>query len=90
MILAGHLGMTLAELGERMSAQEFDLWRAFHREAPLGVERGDLHAGIVASTIVNFAGKQLKEGHQMTPADFMPKRRDPEPEPDPMQHFGAM
>jgi hypothetical protein len=83
--------MTLGELGERMSGQEFDLWLAYHREAPLGVERADLHAGVVASTVANFAGKQIKDGHSMKPADFMPgRRRDPDPEPDPLEHFGAM
>ena len=88
MVLAGHLGMTLGELGERMSAQEFELWWARHQRVPIGEIRADLHTGIVASTVANMAGKVLK-GQNMPPADFMPKYEKPE-EPDPMQFFGAM
>ena len=45
----------------------------------------------VPPAVANFAGRQLKDGHSMKPADFMPgRRRDPDPEPDPMEHFGAM
>lgn len=79
--------MTLAELGERMSAQEFSLWMHYHARCPIGVIRDDLHAGIVASTVANFAGKVMKEGRSVTPADFMPRR--PDDEPDPAEHFGA-
>ena len=82
--------MTLGELGERMSAQEFDLWRALHRQAPLGPERGDLQAGIVASTVANFAGRQMKDGKSAKPSDFMPAAQEKaDVNPDPMQHFGA-
>jgi len=88
MVLAGHLGMTLGELGERMSAQEFDLWWARHQRVPLGEIRADLHAGIVACTVANMAGKVLK-GQNLPPSEFMPKHEKPE-EPDPMAYFGAM
>lgn len=87
-MLAGHLGMTLGELGERMTAQEFDLWWAYHQQVPIGEIREDLHAGIVASTVANMAGKMLK-GQNVGPGQFMPKYEKPE-EPDPMAFFGAM
>ena len=82
--------MTLGELGERMSAQEFDLWFALHRQAPLGPERGDLQAGIIASTVANFAGRQMKDGKSARPSDFMPTAQErADVDPDPLQHFGA-
>lgn len=91
-MLAGHLGMTLGELEQRMSAEEFDLWMAYHAQFPIGEMCADFHAGVVASTIANMAGKALKEGKLVTPAEFMPHARRDEPpeEPDPAAHFGAM
>lgn len=90
MTLAGHLGMTLAQLGE-MSAAEFDLWAAFHQQYPIGQERADLHAGIVASTVANFSGRQLREGESLAPADFMPcGKREATEEVDPVTFFQAM
>jgi hypothetical protein len=42
-----------------------------HRER---VEHQELLAGIVAATIANFAGKQLKEDVSIVPADYMPSQ----------------
>ena len=83
--------MTLGELGERMSAREFDLWWALHQQDPIGEVRADVRAGLVASTVANMAGKILKGNKPMSVADFMPFRKpDLEVDPDPMAHFGAM
>lgn len=90
LLLAGHLGMTLGELGERMTAREFDLWWAYHRSHPIGDLRDDLRTGILASTVANFSGKTLKPGKTMNPSDFMPTEAKPPEEPDPMEYFGAM
>lgn len=82
--------MTLSQLGE-MSAREFDLWAAFHQQYPIGQERADLHAGIVASTVANFSGKQLREGESLAPADFMPGGKQKEAEEvDPVTFFQAL
>lgn len=80
--------MTLSQLGE-MSAAEFDLWAAFHQQYPIGQERADLHAGIVASTVANFSGKQLRDGESLAPADFMPGKKQTE-EVDPVTFFQAL
>lgn len=90
-MLAGHLGMTLGELGERMSSEEFDLWMAYHAQFPIGEMRADFHAGVVAATIANMAGKRLPDGRSAAPTEFMPDpNRKPPEEPDPAAHFGAM
>lgn len=82
--------MTLGELGERMSAQEFDLWFALHQRDPIGQVRADVNAAVISSTVANMAGKMLK-GKPMSHEEFMPFReRDVEVDPDPMAHFGAM
>jgi hypothetical protein len=81
--------MTLGELGERMSAQEFDLWWSLHMQDPIGSLRSDLHTGLVAATVANMAGKTLK-GKPMCAGDFMLFNRKAEVEPDPAEHFGAM
>lgn len=83
--------MTLGELGERMSAQEFELWMALHARDPIGDIRADIHAGIVASTVANMAGKILKDGKQTAAGDFMPFReKQQDVDPDPAAFFGAM
>ena len=58
MSLALALGKTLEEIGS-MSSAEYALWKDYYREAPF---EPWLHTGLVCSTIVNWAGKQLKDG----------------------------
>lgn len=56
-----------------MSSREFLLWQVFDVESPVGDERADLGFGIVASTLVNWSGKQMKTGAAAAlPRDFMP------------------
>lgn len=86
MHLALRMGRTLGELAETLSAAEFDLWVALHNEAPLDDSRADLHAGIIAAAVANFAGKALPEGRSVSPLDFVPFGPEPE-EPDPLEHF---
>lgn len=68
--------MTLAELGERMSAREFLDWQTFDSLEPIGGERIDLAAGIIASTIAN-ASRDAKRTKPFKPADFMPLAPQP-------------
>lgn len=46
--LAGHLGCTVAELGERMSASELAEWMALMSVEPWGQARGDIQAATAA------------------------------------------
>lgn len=91
MMLALKLGRTLEELGATMSAQEFGLWIALWEENHFGELFADQRAGIIASTIANYAGMTRAKGAEpAAPADFMlykPKeaQRKEEEEPDPMQ-----
>lgn len=90
------LGCTLAELGQRMTAQEFGLWAALYAREPFGDVRGDLQAGIVAATVANYAGRMRSEGAGAAqPGEFMPLIRQdttPEPvqEPDPVKYFSNL
>jgi hypothetical protein len=64
--------MTVADLLSRMSAREFNEWTAYYQLEPLGEQRDDLHAGIIAATVANSGFAQPKRA--ATPADFMPFR----------------
>jgi hypothetical protein len=87
MKLALRLGRTLEELCRTMSSAEFSLWVALYEESPWDDTRADLHAGIIASTIANYAGKVRKDG-TAKPSDFMPfLPREEDEEPDPADHF---
>lgn len=56
-----------------MSDVTLGMWLALERIDPQGEERADLRAGIIASTIANWAGKSLRDGaKQLTPVLFMP------------------
>jgi len=53
---------------EAGSAEEINRWAAYQRiRGPLGPERGDLHAGIIAAAAVSPHCK-----HAPAPIDFMP------------------
>jgi len=52
-----------------MTAREFECWKIAYRFDPWGEERGDLRAGIIASTMVNI---QRTRGALLAPSDFMP------------------
>lgn len=60
--------MTVGEIGERMSALELTEWIAYNRIEPIGPQRADLAAGIVASTVANA---HRSKGPSFKPQDFM-------------------
>ena len=79
--LALAMGRTLSELRATLSYAEFQEWCGYYKIEPWGEDRADLRAGIIASTIANYAGKLRAEGADPAlPADFMPYLERPEPE----------
>lgn len=62
--------MPVGELQQRMSSREFTEWAAYYSLSPFGDERGDLQAGIVASTIANAL--RTEKSKHFRPGDFMP------------------
>jgi len=69
--LALSLGMTVAELSERMDSRELSEWMAYNNLEPFGEERADARSGIVAATIANV--HRGKNTRPYEPKDFMPK-----------------
>lgn len=70
------MGIPVAELQERVSSHDFaEYWVYFNLE-PWGIEREDLRAGIVASTIANANRDPKKKAQPFTPDQFMPKPAD--------------
>lgn len=65
--------MTVAELLSRISSRELSEWMAYYELEPFGMERGDLQAGIVASTVANVNRDPKKQKRPFAPQDFMPK-----------------
>lgn len=65
--LALALGMTRARLITEITGEELAHWIAFYEVNPFGLDRGDLQAGIIASTIANVNSKKTFQ-----PKDFMP------------------
>ena len=64
-----------------MSGAEFAEHLADFERDPWGEQRADLRAAIVASTVVNWSGKQLKKGAEAAqPRDFMPYVEKPKPD----------
>jgi hypothetical protein len=74
--------MTVRELLARIDAVELTEWQAFERlNGPLGGERDDLHAALIAATVVNALSG--KKGRRAKVADFLPKwDRGAEPDPN--------
>ncbi len=72
LLLAGHLGMTLRELGQRMDVAEYKRWLAFHRFVnPLGGEWRQTARIVTATLAPHSNGRPPKED------DFMPIDRPP-------------
>jgi hypothetical protein len=98
MMLALRMGRTLEELCASMSSAEFSLWVEAYKEDQWGDKWHDWRAGVVASTVANFAGKTLPKGAQnLSPQDFMPnvgkdecEEEDEICEPDPFAFFSEM
>lgn len=70
--LALALGMTVAELGERMDSREFSEWMAYYKMEPFGQDRGDIGHAITASVVANA---NAPKGKKFTPMDFLPRRK---------------
>ncbi len=67
--LAKELGMTVARLQSEMGNDELVEWMAYDRIDPFGDWRGDAHAGIIASVVVNT----LSKNGRAKPTDFVLK-----------------
>lgn len=96
-MLALRMGRTVDELYQTMSSREFSMWIALYNEDRWGDDvadrRTDFQAGLVCSTIANFAGKSLKANAKaLVPADFMPSLvvAEKEVELDPVMFFTAV
>jgi len=63
--------MTVGDLGARLSAAELTEWMAYDRLDPIGPERADLGAAIVAATVANV--HRGRGQAPFRPADFMPQ-----------------
>lgn len=64
--------MTVGELLSRASGSELADWVAYERIAgPLGPDRGDVQAGVIASTMANVM--RGKSGRIFKPKDFIPQ-----------------
>jgi hypothetical protein len=71
------------ELLARIDSRELAEWMVYYGLDPFGDVRGDLQAGIVASTIAN--ANKGKNGRAFTPADFMPLIKKPDQSENDMQ-----
>ena len=60
-----------------MTSTQLEEWEAYYQLAPWGYEVESLRAGVVCSTIANFAGKVLADGRRTTPEDFLQISRRP-------------
>lgn len=68
-------GLGAGEFG-RMTPRQF---RALYDRWEQREKREHLRAGIIASTVANFAGRSMKDGDTMSPLDFVPGyKREPE------------
>lgn len=56
----------------RVSAHEWIEWQAYHALEPIGAERADLNAGIIAAVIANVHRDPKRKPDPFTAADFMP------------------
>ena len=68
------LGRTPSEVRD-MSASDLQLMDRYWQEEPWGAYRDNLHAGIVASAVVNASGRAKK---QVSADQFVLKVRDPQ------------
>jgi len=64
--------MTITRLLTEMSWSELDYWQMKYGEEFLGDERADYRLARLESTVANYAGKCLEDGHFVSPSDCMP------------------
>jgi hypothetical protein len=63
--------MTVEQLLENMSYEEFKEWQAYYEIEPFGEYKKDFRAGIIASSIFN--SKRTKQSDKIfSPTDFIP------------------
>lgn len=84
--LAGHLKMTVAELGSRMSHREFREWVEFYRIDPFGPERADFMLAQLCALIANV-NRPRRSSRRFRIADFMPRFHESQ---RPRQSLGEM
>lgn len=84
--LAAHLGMTLEELRQRMTAREYRLWIKLYDIDPWGSYRDDFRAGIIAATIANVHSHQ----HTFSATDFIPQFKAKGAEPEELSNEDVM
>lgn len=60
-MLALQLGMTVADLSERLTAAEEAYWIAYHKEHPFDGERMDVALGQIAQLIHNANSKKPRK-----------------------------
>lgn len=61
--------MTVAELGDRMTARELAEWKAYYELEPFGDLRADYRTGLLASMLANLV--RGKNDKPLTPKDFI-------------------
>lgn len=64
-----------------MRPSELGEWAAFWNLGPWGAVRGDLQAGIIASTVANANRDSKKRPKPFRPDEFMPFREPPPAKP---------
>lgn len=62
MTLALRLGRTVGELMDGMDTYELSLWREFDRISPIGDERADERAALLATVTARSAGAKVEVG----------------------------
>lgn len=67
--LALGLGKTVGEIERTMGARELDDWIEFYGLEPWGAYRDNLHAGVIASVLVN--GQPGRRRKAVKPGDFL-------------------
>lgn len=73
--LAGHLGMTVAELCERMDSRELSEWIVYERYWRGPLDDSWRQTGILASAAI---APYAKRGHAPKASDFIPVEKPPQ------------
>ena len=76
------MGIPIGELQAQVTSREFAEYWAYDQLQPIGPERADLRAGIVAATIANVNRNPKKRAKPFSPVDFLPAYGWPDEEPD--------
>lgn len=72
--IASLLGRRVDQIIAEMSADEFLEWVAFYDLEPWGFQAATWRAGVISSTVANYAGRSRKRA-DAKPSDFIPTRR---------------